>query len=543
MTKKMEITNENRFKCFWLCVTLLVVLLISNLSRDITRPFYGLHSWAQASGTWAARTHARYGLGYTKGVSTWAVGQPPTENPNRYWDHPQLNVLMTSVYMRIFGINEWASRVAGVTIASITLLIFLVLLRNLTDDITALLAGLFYVLFPITGYFGTGGWPVLLGFSAIWLYLRRIKIIKPETPCKRFHILGLGACIFFALQFGWVGFFFAMSIGIHYVGLCAVKRKWPAWPLLTVLVIAPALSLMVNFTVMAAGYGWDVNKIQELFKWRAAKGEMQQMQGFDWSLWFAKMWEFANTNFTLPVLIIAIAYLTIGQLYVFTAPRNPNDVQIKRRFPQFWLFFMIPFSQLFILRGALWKHQTWERPLVPFIAIAVALGLLVVFDVIKKINKKAALGICLVIFSICFVACIIGTNYYYNIRWQSPAKIKMFKMLNNKIPADKSLLSFEDFIVNQHKSKGGFYRPEIAWYLDREIVPAQSIEQISKYAATREFPCYLIPAIPQLAPLTNELRKKYKYEYIAGDGGEQKNGKFFRAGMYPYILFDLKSSK
>ena len=39
---------------------------------------------------------------------------------------------------------------------------------------------------------------------------------------------------------------------------------------------------------------------------------------------------------------------------------------------------------------------------------------------------------------------------------------KMMAKLNAAIPSDKKLLSFEDFIVNQHKSKGGFIRPEIA---------------------------------------------------------------------------------
>jgi len=40
----------------------------------ITRPHYGLHSWASANHVWAARSHLKYGLGYTKGYHTPAVG-------------------------------------------------------------------------------------------------------------------------------------------------------------------------------------------------------------------------------------------------------------------------------------------------------------------------------------------------------------------------------------------------------------------------------------------------------------------------------------
>ena len=60
----MEINESNRSQKginFWLCVGLLVILLVSVASRDITRPFNGLHSWAQASGACVARSHAKYG--------------------------------------------------------------------------------------------------------------------------------------------------------------------------------------------------------------------------------------------------------------------------------------------------------------------------------------------------------------------------------------------------------------------------------------------------------------------------------------------------
>ena len=49
----------------------------------ITRPYYGLHSWASANRAWAARSHVKYGLGYTKGYRTLAVGDPPPAHPQR----------------------------------------------------------------------------------------------------------------------------------------------------------------------------------------------------------------------------------------------------------------------------------------------------------------------------------------------------------------------------------------------------------------------------------------------------------------------------
>jgi len=136
-----------------------------------------------------------------------------------------------------------------------------------------------------------------------------------------------------------------------------------------------------------------------------------------------------------------------------------------------------------------------------------------------------------------------GLNYYYSIRWQSPTKIKMFKDLNQMIPPDKALLSFEDFIVNQHPVKGPHYRPEIAWYLDRKIIAAQTIEDIKLKAKTGKYPYYLVPLTNYTVPLINELSNQYRSDRIPYEEPEKtKNGKFLTAGMMPYFIFDLSSS-
>ena len=538
MKKEADLNQTNKTLNFWFCGGLLTILFISIIGRDIARPFYGLHSWAQASGAWAARSHVRYGLSYTKGVSTWALGNPPKQNPQRYWDHPQLNVLIAAAYMKIFGISEWTARISSLTTAVFAMFIFMLMVRDISNDLVAIMSAAVYTLFPLTGYFGMGSWATLLGFLSMWLYLI-IAGYTARNP-KKFHYIVLAVTLFLGIQFDWTGFFFAMGIGVHYVLVCLIKRKSPNWPLLIILAAAPACSLLLNFTVMAAGYNWDVSKITELYKWRSAKGEMP---AFEWDKWFAKLWEFAKTNFTIPAIIAAIVYLTIGQLFVFSTPKDKTGRRALQ-FPCFWLFFLIPFFQLFILRGCLWRHQTWEQPLAPIIAIAAALAILTIDELLKKTQRYFALAVEGLLIIVFLISCIIGTNYYFDIRWQNPAKINMFKMLNKLIPPDKELLSFEDFIVNQHEAKGGFIRPEIAWYLDREITPARNIEEINRYASTDRYPCYLIPAVNELSGLINQLKQHYQYEYISGAPGETtKSGEFLKAGMLPYFIFDLTSKK
>src|SRR4030042_3745142 len=147
MKKEVDLNQTDKTLNFWFCAGLLAILFISIIARDIARPVYGRHGWAQASGAWAARSHVRYGLSYTKGVSTWAVGYPPKAAPQRYWDHPQLNVLIAAGCMKIFGINEWASGIGVVTADVLALLIFIFMIRDISSDLVAVISGAIYVLF------------------------------------------------------------------------------------------------------------------------------------------------------------------------------------------------------------------------------------------------------------------------------------------------------------------------------------------------------------------------------------------------------------
>jgi len=414
----------------------------------------------------------------------------------------------------------------------------------LLDDKTALLAGLLFCLFPLTGYFGVGGaamWVMPTALLTIWCYLVVIGALKNGPQPKKSHKYLLAILLFAILQVGWEGFFYALAIGVHYVARCIHRRQFPDKALLAILIIAPLSSLVLDFVILIAGRGWDMQGIIEVYKWRSGAGERGTHL---WSAWFARLWEFAVLNFTLPVLITAIGYLTFGQLLVFAAPASGKQKpEVSRRFPQFWLFLMIPAFQLFILKGALWPHQYWERPLAPLIAIAAALGVMLLYDVLKKVNQKFAVAGIVVLVGVFGVSCMIGTNYYYAIRWQQPAKIEMFKMLNQKIQPDKALLSFEALIVDQYKAKQASYRPEIAWYLDRDIVPAKSFAEVQKHVLTGRYPYYLIPAVDGLAPLINQLQKRYKFQYVRGAPGERtKDNKFLKAGMLPYMIFDLNSS-
>ena len=531
--------NQNKNGNFWLFAGLLCILLISTMARSIDRPFTGLHSWGEAGGAWKARSYLKYGLDYTKGFCVWAVGNPPQENPHRAMDHPQLGRFLPAVDMLIWGINERAIRIGGIIRMIITLLIFMNILRMLLNQKTAIIGGLLFVLLPLVGYFGTGaagemGWEYPLNFLAIWCYLIIIREPEDAPVAKKFHKWSLATSLFLAIQICWCSFFLAAAIGIHYVGRCIHKKQLPQTTLLAILVLAPFLSMALNFLIMTVGFDWNWHKIVELYKWRSLKGEMQD---FIWADWFAKLWEFAIINFSLPLLITAIAYLTVGQLYIFAAiGTKKSENAATQRFPQFWLFLMPAIFQLFLLKGSLWKHEFWEAPLIPVIVIAGAMGIVMLSELLSKIKPILGKIALVLLVGVITLSCIKHLNYYHSISHFSPQKVKLFKMLNGLIPSDKALLSFEPFTVKQHSAKGEHFRPEVGWYLDRRVIQARTLDEIQKHALQGKGSYYLVPYHPQLAPLIKQLQQTYKFESIPGDPGGPK-----KAPMRPYLLFNLNS--
>jgi hypothetical protein len=539
-------------------VVLLALVLIQQPYLD--RPFMGLHSWAEAMGGWQGRCHVVYGLGYTKGVSTLAVGHPPPEDPKRYWDHPQGTALLNGLSLAVLGVSEWAFRVGKLVYVLAAVAIFMMILRGLYDEWVAMVGGLLFVLLPITAYFGTAPYLAPLSFGAIYLYLVCIGEIKNvKTPGKR-HLIGLAVCLLLAQQIGWQATFYAGAIGIHYVARCAFRRTWPRPALLGVLAGAPALGLAAVFLVMAGGFGWQVDRIVDLFIWRAGKGEQK---AFEWGAWWTRLGEHAVGNFTLPVLGTVIAYslyLVGANLWVLAMRRRGKQKagQPPCMLRHASLLLLPAILQLFILKGALWMHQYWERPLALYIAAAGAMGVLLFARIVGQLHRilgpvAAVMGLALLA-----LPCWAGIQSYYGIWWQHPAKIAMLQELREVVPPEKLLAVGPDgmdpvegpttsFIVNQHASKGEHLRPEVAWYVDRPLQLIYGRDVVERARATGATH-YLMPAIAgsrQAPPIMQEtvkaLARRCKvvqvFEYQKGQRGPE--GRFYRAGMMPYILFDL----
>ncbi|MBN1437153.1 MAG: hypothetical protein JW936_08760 [Sedimentisphaerales bacterium] len=500
--------NAQPFYCRYFWHLALVIILLTGLlhtgypfSHGITRPYNGLHSWDEAAAAWIARCHVNYGLAYTHGIATMEVGNPPSPQPLQYLNHPQLTPLVDAAWMYILGPHVWALRVEHLVATMLTVFLLIKVLRPLLGPGVALIAGLFYGIFPITAYFGSRGWVFALALWALWRYLGLIGQLPQAAPKKRLRpLVELALCLFLMIQFDWTGVFYAFTIGLHFVfhtifQYARAKTK-PIWSLFAVIVFFPIAGMFVNFLVMLAGNNWQIKKLIELYQWRSAAAEHES---FSWSDWFIQFRNFTINDFTIIVSVITliyIAYFIIAQIVRFI--KGPTAKPWPRILRPWW-FLLLP-GVFFILafKGLIWEHQFWFWPFAGFFAVTAACALALVFDFFSKISYRPIAYIAgTLLFAACAFYCAKDTLDYHQVTWQSRRTLQMFQHLQDLIPPDQSLLSFKNFMIQQSDAKLAHYRPEYAWYLDRPIIVAQSIPEIQTQAATGRFPYYFIPDIEQ----------------------------------------------
>jgi hypothetical protein len=523
---------------------LLVILFVMLAARDIDRPFYGLHSWDAAIPAWAARAHVNYGLGYTRGLCTLAVGNPPPATPQWYLDHPQLAVLLDAAAMKLFGVNERALRLEALLATALSLPLLVGLLSRLYGEGIAVLAGFLYVLFPITSFFYSACWTcwVLPCALVAWRsYLILIGDLVEPSPSRKLHMSLLGATLFIMLQLYWVGLFYAAAIGTHYILWCFSRRRYPDRALLLVLVLCPLSSFALDVGILLAGRGESWRSLVGLYTFRS---HVSGTRGRDWNGWFAVQWKFLKSNFTLPVVLLLLVYPVFALIERRRARKNPpnratGEPAARGGFHHAWLFVVPGVLNMVVFSEWFWAHQFVYMWLSVGVAIAGAFVILRLREALLAGGERLANVAMAAILAVIVGYCAAGLDSYYERRWRSSIEIDLMKRLNKETPPDHGLLTYRQYVIQDHPNKIAHYRPELAWYLDRPMVVARTLEEIERQEATGKFTYYLaeVPLTPQ--PLIDQLTARYAHEFIKGVAYQPEPLDI--AGLNDQMLFDLRA--
>jgi tetratricopeptide (TPR) repeat protein len=113
--------------------------------------------------------------------------------------------------------------------------------------------------------------------------------------------------------------------------------------------------------------------------------------------------------------------------------------------------------------------------------------------------------------------------------------------LNREMAPDQTLLTYRNYYIQQFAGKLVHLRPEVAWYLDRNMEVATSLDDVRQKAATQRYPFYLVDLSRAPAPFVEQLKAAYSYRFI--QGSELREKPHLVAGMGDQLIFDLRTSK
>jgi hypothetical protein len=478
------------------------------LSRDIDTWFVGLREDNNALYSQFARNHIYYGLGYTKLFHTYGTAQTPPLKPKRYLNNPPLLSVWAAIAMVIFGDHEWVGRSVSIATTLGSAWILMVIISRLQSPTLGLLTGLFYLILPMTAYFGriVEYTSATQFFSLLMLhgYLQWAGFYGNgyrRNAGVPYYILG----VVLGIGTGWAAVIMAGLIWLWHI--CRTFRDRSQARFLLWLTAIPAISLAaVTIHILYSG-----GSFSNLFLSRTLGAGLKEP-----ILWGG--WAFANRsylvgNFSKLGIGAAVVYPLIITGVIRYARENSAPRQIVRNGAS-----VIPIL-LTLLQGLIWvivfrqqsgAHEYWQYFLTPFFATAMASVILTVFVLLSEKMPRFAAGVTILLMFLPLPFFIGSTEELYHYRWSSENTfeiIPVFKKLDQIFPPRTAVMVSEDY---RHSS---ISIPQLDYYANRPLIYSRDIGEIE----TNHQGCaaYVLEAKddPNAYQFAEKLKEKYKLVY------------------------------
>jgi hypothetical protein len=488
------------------------------LSRNITGTFTGWREDNSAVYSVFARNHIYYGLGNTKLFNIWDETKTFPSQPNQYLNQPPLLAVIAVIPMFVFGDSEWVGRSVPIAMTLGSAWILMVIVSRLQSQVLGVVAGLFYVMLPVTAYFG--------------------RILCHESPVQFFSLLILHGYLQWAglygngynLKAGAMYYILGVVLGTG-TGWAAVIMAGLIWPwhlwrmfynhssrwLLFWLTVIPALSLAAVVAHILWGCGWDLGWFVHLFLSRSGH-EQQLLPG----QWFSENCKFIIDNFSVFGVGAAMAWLGIVPAVLrYTQAGSPVQRIVCNK------TFVVPVL-LILLQGLIWvslfrrqswMHEYWQYFLAPFVAVAMASIVLAVFIMCSKRMPRLALAVAVLLIFLPVPSFARQLDAYYERSQISDAynvyiynMVAAMKKLNKYVPPHIPVMTSKSYELDQNIGGRTSYRmvSQAAYYANRPLIYTTDIDEIE--ANRRHCGAYLLEASadPNICRLTQKLSEKYK---------------------------------
>lgn len=353
---------------------LLFLLTIVVVGNNLGKPFIGIHDWNGARYGNIARNYLRYGFFTTKFSQVENSGEVrPSEF--RYLTHypPLLPILISASY-RIFGINEWATRLVSLLATAGAIVLIYLIGRTIFNEEAGVSASLLALATPMVRYFGKNPVhePLVFNFSLL-AFLGILFVLKKRK--KGWFLVFLGSAL--TLLTNWSGIFLIIAASFILFRRVSNKRLITLWVFGIALVI---LHLIQVYKVSGSPFGGG---LWEAFLQRTSLGGTASLTPFGPIEFLDRLRLWASTLFTISLLLVSF----VGSTIIFKKERQ----EVKRLFVGFLIFGL---GQELLFPNAAYIHNYF---IYPFLLFLVLTGAFSIFFISKRI-KVSWLLILLVLF-------------------------------------------------------------------------------------------------------------------------------------------------
>jgi hypothetical protein len=500
----------------------IIVLAIGMLlmSRNLGNMFIGTREDNSALYSLFARNHIRYGLEQTKLFNVWEIVGTRPEGVYRYLNHPPLMSLGMTIPMLVFGDSERVERLVPIAMTLGSVWMLMVIISRMQSATLALLAGLFYVTFPINAYFGqvVDHEPPVQFFSLLILhgYLQWSGIYGKGYSRKAgaaYYIAGTVLGI-------WTGWATVIMAGLVWVwNVCRSFREPAVRPLLLWLTVVPAVSQAAVIIHILWGLGWKAGCLLDLFTSRTAGLQ----DSIKWGGWAKQNWGWMRQNFTLFGFVAGVFYLGIIPVILLLMSPNSPFRQIVRDNTS-----VMPIL-LTLLQGTIWlvvfKHQSgiheyWQYFFGPFLAVSMAIAVFTVFMAVSGLLPRAAVCAAVLLILLPMPSFSEGINIYNQAMIRnSPNYVKyinniatIYRKLAEVVPPRTAIMTSESYRFPYKFGNYEYYwfNGRALYYANRPVVCSTDIKEIEANRQGCAAYVLMVTDDPNTHRLEQQLNAKYK---------------------------------
>ena len=342
---------------FAIVLALQVFLAVWGIADQWTR---GHNGWNGAAYHNAARNTLRWDVLFPLQYETANV---PPRDEQLYTHAPLALHLHNVASVQVFGDQEVSIRLVAAFWSVAALCMLFAVVRRLWDDAHALTAAAIYVVLPINAIYtnmanhsaGFIFWSLL----TLYLYLRSPCVSPRPWP----SFLVLLASFTIAATWDWPAYYVAAGIGLHW-GWSLIRSREPESTVRTATQLALfcgwVVAVFVGHFVLVEALTGNLDELTGTFNARRA---------LSWRRFRTHLWVVPELMFTWPVLGLSAAWIGV---WVARAARG----QARGRDLVPLAFILGGLIHYWTFRWSAIVHSYWAWPMLPGVAIAVAVSLL-----------------------------------------------------------------------------------------------------------------------------------------------------------------------